>query len=68
MNVPFTIRQSAMASHISDREPPPEPPDAVVRRIPVSELLLGSEEVILVHQGQDYRLRLTQNGKLILTK
>ena len=57
-----------MASHVPDRQTPHEPPAAVIRRIPVAELLLGTDEVILVHQGQDYRLRLTQNGKLILTK
>lgn len=58
-----------MTSHIPDRQLPPAPAAAaIVRRIPVTELLLGAEEVILVHQGQDYRLRLTQNGKLILTK
>lgn len=56
-----------MASPIPDRQSPSES-SATVRRIPVVELLLGAEEVILVHQGQDYRLRLTQNGKLILTK
>ena len=57
-----------MASHAHDRQPPPVPPPGVIRRIPVTDLLLGDGEVILVHQGQDYRLRLTQNGKLILTK
>jgi hemin uptake protein HemP len=34
----------------------------------VSELLRGGREAILEHHGQDYRLRITQNGKLILTK
>jgi hemin uptake protein HemP len=33
-----------------------------------SELLAGRREVILEHGGQEYRLRLTSNGKLILTK
>ena len=37
-------------------------------RIIVSELLAGGREAILVHDGQDYRLRITANGKLILTK
>jgi len=33
-----------------------------------SEALLGSaKELLIVHNGRDYRLRLTQNGKLILT-
>jgi len=33
-----------------------------------SEVLLGrSQELLIVHRGREYRLRLTQNGKLILT-
>ena len=33
-----------------------------------SESLLGSRgELLIVHNGREYRLRLTQNGKLILT-
>ena len=33
-----------------------------------SEALLGSaKELLIVHNGREYRLRLTQNGKLILT-
>jgi hemin uptake protein HemP len=36
-------------------------------RIP-SEALLGERrEVVILHNGREYRLRLTQNGKLILT-
>lgn len=37
-------------------------------RVLVSELLQGRREAILVHDGSDYRLRITANGKLILTK
>jgi hemin uptake protein HemP len=33
-----------------------------------SEALLGNaRELLIVHNGREYRLRLTQNGKLILT-
>jgi len=33
-----------------------------------SEALLGSSrELVIVHNGREYRLRLTQNDKLILT-
>jgi hemin uptake protein HemP len=33
-----------------------------------SEALLGRrQELVIVHKGREYRLRLTQNGKLILT-
>ena len=37
-------------------------------RIKASDLLAGHREVILQHEDQEYRLRLTSNGKLILTK
>jgi hemin uptake protein HemP len=46
---------------------PPAPPPVAPRRIP-SEALLGPDrELVIVHNGREYRLRLTQNGKLILT-
>jgi hemin uptake protein HemP len=33
-----------------------------------SEALLGPQrELVIVHNGREYKLRLTQNGKLILT-
>ena len=41
----------------------PRPP-----RLKVSELLAGQREAILEHSGQEYRLRITASGKLILTK
>ena len=40
-----------------------EPPARVA-----SDSLLGPRgELLIVHNGREYRLRLTQNGKLILT-
>ena len=47
---------------------PPPQPVAKPRRLKVSELLAGGREAILEHSGQDYRLRITASGKLILTK
>jgi hemin uptake protein HemP len=38
------------------------------KRIDSSRLLAGSREVVIDHAGQEYRLRLTRNDKLILTK
>ena len=42
-----------------------------IEHLPVrvtSEALLGRrQELVIVHKGREYRLRLTQNGKLILT-
>ncbi len=37
-------------------------------RVRVSDLLAGTRHAILEHNGQDYQLRITSNGKLILTK
>jgi hemin uptake protein HemP len=39
-----------------------------VPRIDASLLLVTGREVILVHKDTEYRLRLTSNDKLILTK
>lgn len=41
---------------------PSEPP-----RIPSEQLLGRYREVVIVHNGREYRLRQTQSGKLILT-
>lgn len=49
-------------------EPDESPPRTGMRRLKVSELLAGDREAILEHGGQDYRLRITASGKLILTK
>ncbi|MBS0253026.1 MAG: hemin uptake protein HemP [Proteobacteria bacterium] len=37
-------------------------------RYRVDELLKGGREAVLIHRGQEYRLRITSTGKLILTK
>jgi hemin uptake protein HemP len=36
-------------------------------RVDSKDLLRGQRELLIVHNGREYRLRLTQNGKLILT-
>jgi len=36
-------------------------------RISSEALLRERRELVIVHNGREYRLRLTQNGKLILT-
>lgn len=43
-------------------------PVRAVPRIAVETLLAGGREAILLHDGTEYRLSLTSNGKLILTK
>lgn len=37
-------------------------------RIPADRLFQGSQEILIGHNGETYRLRITKNGKLILTK
>jgi hemin uptake protein HemP len=37
-------------------------------RIESTELFDGSSEIVIVHQKEEYNLRITRNGKLILTK
>jgi len=39
-----------------------------IKRVAVDELLGGKREIVLLHAGEEYRLRVTSNGKLILTK
>jgi hemin uptake protein HemP len=38
------------------------------RRIESDSLLLSEREIVIVHRGQEYHLRLTKSDKLILTK
>jgi hemin uptake protein HemP len=42
-------------------------PDAPLR-VAADTLLRGRRELIILHNADEYRLRITSNGKLILTK
>ncbi len=57
-----------MATGDSNAPKRPVRPGQPIRRIAVSDLLGGGREAVLLHDGTEYRLRLTSNGKLILTK
>jgi len=37
-------------------------------RIESDHLFRGNSEIVIVHQNEEYNLRITRNGKLILTK
>ena len=39
-----------------------------LRRVYSTALFRGDREVVIVHRGQEYRLRITKADKLILTK
>jgi len=50
-------------------KPPPTDADpASPRRVNSRALLGGGRELLIQHAGEEYRLRLTSKGKLILTK
>lgn len=45
------------------------PQNAASHRVVTSEVLFsGARELVIKHAGEEYRLRLTNQGKLILTK
>ena len=44
---------------------PQRPP--VPTKVPSEALLGPRKELVITHNGREYRLRVTQNGKLILT-
>lgn len=54
-----------------DSPPDPEGSEPESRgaplRIDSTSLIGAARELIIEHNGREYRLRLTQNGKLILT-
>ena len=51
------------------RKPPALPVSYPLRkRITTLDLMQGAREIIILHQGEEYLLRITKTGKLILTK
>jgi hemin uptake protein HemP len=50
---------------MSEQPARPEPAVVAVRS---ADLFRGAREVIIVHHDEQYRLRITRAGKLILTK
>ena len=53
----FNMMKSAIAPQC-----PPAP-----TKVPSEALLGPRKELVITHNGREYRLRVTQNGKLILT-
>jgi hemin uptake protein HemP len=63
------------ATPIMQTEIPPKPSTSASqlswaqrKRISTADLMQGAREVIIVHEGEEYVLRITKTGKLILTK
>jgi hemin uptake protein HemP len=64
MKVTTVTPQDAGTLTVSGSRVVPAPRPRVTSR----ELLDGGNELVIDHDGQEYRLRLTRNGKLILNK
>ncbi len=54
--------------HVSANTGPAYVPARELRRVSSEELVGPAREVLIRHAGCDYRLRITRQGKLILTK
>ena len=61
---PVTSSGSTHSSVGGERRARPAGP----QRVGSAQLLAGGNELVIEHAGQEYRLRLTRNDKLILTK
>lgn len=53
------IAESRAREHLGENRSP--------ARIPSGSLFGPRREIVILHNGREYRLRLTQNGRLILT-
>ena len=60
MNSP-TVSAKATPAGPASNEPGRQPLDSIA-------LFQGRQEIVIRHDGQDYRLRVTRQNKLILTK
>ena len=56
----FAIKQTVTQSLPAPSGPKP--------RVDSNHLFQGTSEIVIVHQKEEYNLRITRNGKLILTK
>jgi len=69
--VPNTELRSPVSTFQQDSRPSATMPTAAAdlrARIDSTRLLQGGRELLIAHAGEEYRLRLTRNDKLILTK
>lgn len=53
---------------VNETKPPQDPSQNSPSQYESSELFQGNNELIIVHQQEEYHLRITRLGKLILTK
>jgi hemin uptake protein HemP len=64
----MTERQWPSAQNKDERGAGERTQADALRRVPLSRILGGDREIVIEFNGADYRLRITRNQKLILTK
>ena len=64
----YATHEVAAGAHAADNANVPMRRATAVPHIDSRRLLSGANELVIDHAGQEYRLRLTRNDKLILTK
>lgn len=62
------VAEYQQTSTISNKTQPESATPITVREITSASLLQGEKEVLILHEEEVYRLKLTRNGKLILQK
>ena len=65
---PDTVTMSMHPPLSPEPASPPGRKSALPDIIPTDTLFQGNQEILISHNGEHYRLRITKNGKLILTK
>jgi hemin uptake protein HemP len=63
----YRLSMKQASTPVSRDAPPTGREPAPARRVTSDALLGDSPALVIVHNGREYLLRVTQNGKLILT-
>jgi len=61
------MKDNDRASSVTNENAQPPEQGRLVPRVSSRELMRHQPELIIEHGGREYRLRVTQSGKLILT-
>lgn len=64
----FAVSGIILASAAGFNVPEEAPQTPAVKQISSEDLFDGSREIVILHNGEAYRLRITARGRLILTK
>jgi hemin uptake protein HemP len=67
MRIIIITRMTAKPLQRAPTASPPTSRASSIPRVTSRELLGAAGQLVIAHGGREYRLRITQNGKLILT-